>query len=1348
MSRVARSFSLVLAAMLVLSVSAWTFSVKATPATFTYVVDTAADNQFADPPIASACANDSPNKDCTLRQAILLSNLDGQPSTIQFNIPSDTDDSDYGYNGEVWAIRPVSELPAITDIGTTINGIPINAPSATIPLIIIDGQNAGNAVGLRVEEANAVIRRLAIVGFRGSLPQTGAGILVTGEFATGTQILGCYIGVNPQTGISAPNQQAGIQLDDRSALATIGTINSPNVISGNGGISGSIGHGIVIQGTSGEHVIQANSIGVLPNGAGTNSSPLPNTGYGILISNGSQNIIGGTTTSERNYISSNSQGGILISGTNAVNNQVRSNIIGLSRSGLIDSGNGLHGVHITLGAKNNLIGSTTTVPLIISGNDGYGLLIEGNNTTGNTVSGTYIGLSLNGTLARANDLGGIRIQNNASNNIIGSSEQPNIISGNTGYGISIGRTLVGFTQTQGNLIRNNIIGLDKDAISVIGNTLGGILIDESARNTTIGGQRLNEANIISGNGTIGAVNPTGIVVQSTTALTTTIQGNIIGLRRASIGGLLSISAGNQGGGISIGSNVATVLIGGSSDTFNTISYNQGNGIQVSSSASLITIRANEVLTNTLHGISVSGVVSPTITDNIIRANQSGHGLVISNSPNLLLDGNVFRSNGLSGATITNSAGTTITNNQFVLNSQQGLSIQDSANSFISSNTAITNTLDGIRLSSSDRTFINTNIVSGNSQSGVSVIGSTTVTVTLNTLRSNTGGPGLIISGPAERVQASENLIELNKANGLVVVGSGTTRNITTTNNTIQYNTGSGIVMSGSVVSATIRANLVFSNTLSGIQLGNGGSSPHPQQVTIRNNSISQNGIANGTTLPISNTALMRNGIIFNPDTSGTPGVATNPNHDIDPPIESSLVVSQNGILRGQVLADGSQAACTTVPVGSCRIQIFNTSPETRDGQGSELIDVPVTIDQTGVFTASLGFVPEQLALTATDNQGNTSEFGVFVPRADLTISPAQIFSAKPGDTITVTHTITNAGSISFDQLSFTAAPQYSRWQISTNPSAPFALEAGETRLVTYTVTLPTGSDEQVRAGLTGLITVTAQTNTNGPDKITRQVADSVTVLQSVVLSFGSSLNGSGQPGSEVTYPHVLTNNGNITTTVQLGVSTTDEGFPAPTWTTTYTPTSVVLGPGISTSVIVKVKVAEEAQQGKFVLTNVTATPFVGSVLQSSQVKSLTNKTTATLEPQATMFPNRTGDAGAGETIAFLHTVQNTSNGTATFKLTGVSSQGSQITFSSNTPEVTLVNGNTFTISNAAGADTFTFFVTVKVDRRLLPGQKDIVTIVLTDASGASIGGASVQDTINITRGVVYPRLWLPLVRKP
>jgi hypothetical protein len=49
---------------------------------------------------------------------------------------------------------------------------------------------------------------------------------------------------------------------------------------------------------------------------------------------------------------------------------------------------------------------------------------------------------------------------------------------------------------------------------------------------------------------------------------------------------------------------------------------------------------------------------------------------------------------------------------------------------------------------------------------------------------------------------------------------------------------------------------------------------------------------------------------------------------------------------------------------------------------------------------------------------------------------------------------------------------------------------------------------------------------------------------------------------------------------------------------------------------------------------------------------------------------------------------------------------------------------------------------------LLPGQKDFVTVILTDANGGVIGNASVQDTITVTRGAIFPRLWLPLVLKP
>jgi hypothetical protein len=235
------------------------------------------------------------------------------------------------------------------------------------------------------------------------------------------------------------------------------------------------------------------------------------------------------------------------------------------------------------------------------------------------------------------------------------------------------------------------------------------------------------------------------------------------------------------------------------------------------------------------------------------------------------------------------------------------------------------------------------------------------------------------------------------------------------------------------------------------------------------------------------------------------------------------------------------------------------------------------------------------------------------------------------------------------------------------------------------------------------------------------------------------------------YPHTVTNNGNITTTVQLSALTTVDGLPAPTWTTSTTPTTFTLAPGASASTVVRVFVSTNASAGPpptVAQTTITATPFVNGTPDNTQIKSVVDTTTASIDQKALLFPDREGDAGAGETIRFSHTIQNKSNGTATFKISAVSSQGSRISFTSDTPGVSIINGNTVTISNQPGADTFTFFANIIVDRRPLAGQKDIITIVLLDANGGVIGGASVQDTITITRAVIFPRLYLPLVDKP
>jgi hypothetical protein len=300
-----------------------------------------------------------------------------------------------------------------------------------------------------------------------------------------------------------------------------------------------------------------------------------------------------------------------------------------------------------------------------------------------------------------------------------------------------------------------------------------------------------------------------------------------------------------------------------------------------------------------------------------------------------------------------------------------------------------------------------------------------------------------------------------------------------------------------------------------------------------------------------------------------------------------------------------------------------------------------------------------------------------------------------------------------------------------------------------TLRLPTGSDSQVQAGSSGLITTTIDSSSTGADAVSiLPVVDTVNILPRVVLSVAAGLNGSGLPGTVVAYPHIVTNNGNITTTVTFAVATTDNGVPAPTWVTTFEPTSLTLAPGQSGATTVRVTVSPGSQDGKTVQTTLTATPSVGGTPDMTQVKSVVDTTTTTLQQVASMVPDRQTDAGATETVQFRHFVTNNSNGTATFKLVASSSQGSVITFTSLTSGVPLVNGTTFSLPNTPGSNTFDFYVNVTVDRRLLPGQKDLVTVILTDAGGGVIGGASVQDTINVTRGVLYPRLWLPVVVKP
>jgi titin len=132
------------------------------------------------------------------------------------------------------------------------------------------------------------------------------------------------------------------------------------------------------------------------------------------------------------------------------NNVLEGNFIGTDATGTAALGN-QYGVFITL-AKNNLIGGTTPAARnLISGNS-TGIELNGTGATSNAVRGNYIGTDVTGNVALANGVG-ISVNNTLGNTIGGTAAGAgNLVSGNTGIGISI------FTIATGNVVQGNLIG--------------------------------------------------------------------------------------------------------------------------------------------------------------------------------------------------------------------------------------------------------------------------------------------------------------------------------------------------------------------------------------------------------------------------------------------------------------------------------------------------------------------------------------------------------------------------------------------------------------------------------------------------------------------------------------------------------------------------------------------------------------------------------------------------------------------------------------------------------------------------------------------------------------------------
>ena len=610
----------------------------------------------------------------------------------------------------------LSSLPAISQ-----NEITLDASGVGV---ILDGsQTSPGTNGLTITADDCIVQGLTIQNFpeKGVLIEAGAanntiggdraigagpngqgnhihsnrnnGLQINGLGADNNRIVGNFIGVDASGWWEAGNAHNGIAiwLGAQHNLVGGSASQDRNLIGGNGHSA------IWIAGPGTDYnVVSGNYLGVRIDGEG----PLGNRYAGVAIQDGAQaNRIGGALQGEGNLISGNQDNGIYISDLGTKGNLVLGNIIGLNHSGDSIIGQGLNGIHITLGAQNNIIGSPGAGNLI-SGNGFDGILLEGSGTTNHTIQGNIIGANHSGTAALPNGLHGVELAQQTNHNLVGGSQpagEGNLISGNANHGIVITGT-ASYNEVQGNLL-----GPDATGTYSLGNHPNGAIdITGGALWNTIGGPTPDKGNLISGNPTDG--------IALFDAIDTQIINNIIGL---SLDGSHALP--NGGPGI-----FHVTEVTGTQILSNTISGNRTHGIQLSGYGdSDAVVSANRIGTdqegkfvvpNGAYGIYISeDAQGHIIKNNLIGGNLAG-GVMLRNGGGPPPKDNIMQDNwiGLNsdgqplanlgpGITISETAAnnTIGPGNKIAFNTEYGVDLRSCSGSTITANSIYSNTLAAI-----------------------------------------------------------------------------------------------------------------------------------------------------------------------------------------------------------------------------------------------------------------------------------------------------------------------------------------------------------------------------------------------------------------------------------------------------------------------------------------------------------------------------------------------------------------------------------------------------------------------------------------------------------------------------
>ncbi|MEQ6119049.1 choice-of-anchor D domain-containing protein [Reichenbachiella sp. MALMAid0571] len=451
------------------------------------------------------------------------------------------------------------------------------------------------------------------------------------------------------------------------------------------GFSGTVQGAIAIDGSS------ATGNLIIGNYLGTNSSAtgVGTSNYaGVIIDNGATgNFIGDGTATGRNVIGNNTFGIYIRNGSG--NTTISGNSIGIALNGNTAIGNIGRGIDI-FSSNDTKVGVAGELPNVISSNSNEGIRVNGSPNT--TIVNNLVGVDISGLLGRGNGTG-IEIINSSDNTQIGDGTMSgkNIISGNSGHGISI-------DDSDGTMVLGNYIGLGSDGSTELANNFG-ILIDGTSESTHIGNGSAGGRNIIS-------ANTRGIHINNGP---TYVFGNFIG---TDING--TADRGNQLAGVQLGGGTGSQIGGSSTGNRNIISGN-GWGIGVSAGG-------NDILGNYI-GTNTSGTAAIPNDNQGIRL-SAGSGTNIGNGT--ATGANIISGNTLDGILIENASTTdnTLDFNYIGVqpdgvsdlgNNRNGILIESQANgNLISNNVIAYNVNNGIEIGEVFETGIDNNTLSQNS----------------------------------------------------------------------------------------------------------------------------------------------------------------------------------------------------------------------------------------------------------------------------------------------------------------------------------------------------------------------------------------------------------------------------------------------------------------------------------------------------------------------------------------------------------------------------------------------------------------------------------------------------------